>query len=431
MTSEQEARQRRAKRLLKEHGSVRAAARAAGIPASTFQHWLDPDRVNGYHKAKPEQADETETKPKKARILSESELLFHAHWTPEDCLKCLRDMAEADPETVITRNHFRNTSGISESTWNRYFGTFEEYKRQARIILSRHAHRLEKAIAKHASVDVLREMNVTKRDLEGKYLRPVGRRFQTLIHLTDLHDKECDPFVLQIALDTIERVKPDQLIIGGDLFDLPEFGKYGVDPREWDVVGRIKAAHAILAAIRARAPDTELTLVEGNHEARLLRHLAENDQPLRVVLSDLHGFTVPKLLGLDTYEVNYIARLDLNTFTERDIKEELNRNYYIAWDAYLVHHFPHGKNMGYPGANGHHHRYHADQAYSPQFGPYQWLQLGAMHRRHASYTAGEGWGLGFNICHVDTHTKRSVNEYITVSDHAMVGGRFYERPVVS
>jgi hypothetical protein len=43
----------------------------------------------------------------------------------------------------------------------------------------------------------------------------------------------------------------------GDIFDLPEFGKYGVDPREWDVVGRIKFAHEnILAPDLAQAVDS-------------------------------------------------------------------------------------------------------------------------------------------------------------------------------
>ena len=347
--------------------------------------------------------------------------------TRDEIVEEILRVINQDTTQVVTRNHFRNESRYAESAWIAHFGTWDEAKRQAGVTLSRQAHRLGLHIAKHASVDNMRAMNAQKREYEGRYLRPSSRRWQSLIHATDLHDKECDPFALRILLETIERIQPEKVILGGDLFDLPEFGKYGVDPREWDVVGRIRAAHAILAAIRERAPDTELTLVEGNHEARLLRHLAEETPAMRVILSDLHGFTVPKLLGLDQWEVNYIARLDLGTFTERDIKEELNRNYYIAWDAYLAHHFPHGQKMGYPGAHGHHHSYEARHFFSPQFGPFSWRQLPGMHKRHASYCAGEKWGVGFGVTHVDTHTKRSVNEDVHIADFAMVGGRFYER----
>lgn len=347
--------------------------------------------------------------------------------TREEIIAEILRVIEIDTTRVVNRNHFRNESRYAESAWISHFGTWEEAKRQAGVTLSRHAHRLGLNIAKHASVDKMRAMNDARQGYEGKYLRPASRRFQTLIHATDLHDKECDPFVLRILLETIERVKPEKVILGGDLFDLPEFGRYGVDPREWDVVGRIKAAHAILAAIRERAPETELTLVEGNHEYRLLRHLAEESPAMRVVLSDLHGYTVPKLLGLDQFEVNYIARCDLGTFTQRDIAEELNRNFHIAWDAYLTHHFPAGEKMGYHGGHGHHHRHWVHQHYSPDRGPYKWTQLGACHVRRASYCAGEAWGLGFQVAHVDTHTKSVADEYIHIQDHAMVGGRFYLR----
>lgn len=414
MTPEQEDRQRRAKALLKKHGSIRKAAAAADVPASTFQRHLAPDMGKG--------------KPAKIRVLSESELLFHKGWTADDCIKCLRDMAEADPEKVITRNYFRNTSGISESTWNRYFGTFEEFKRQARIILSRHAHRLEKSIAKHASVDLMREMDVTKRQWEGAYLRPMSGRWQTALIASDIHDKACDPFFRRVFMDTAKRVQPQKVILNGDIFDLPEFSKHTQDPRTFDVVSRIQWVHTFLADLRVSCPDTEITFIEGNHEFRLLRHMSENDQPLMVVLADLHGFTVPKLLGLDRFEVNYIARADMTAWTESDIKKQLRKNYTVIWDSILFGHFPEMRNMGFPGANGHHHRHFVWSEFSPAYGPFEWHQMGAGHRREAVYTAGERWGTGLLLAHCDTVKRRTQFEYIDVShEHALVGGKFFQR----
>jgi hypothetical protein len=60
---------------------------------------------------------------------------------------------------------------------------------------------------------------------------------------------------------------------------------------------------------------------------------------------------------LTKYEVNFVARADLTAFNESDIKKELKKNYVILYDALLFHHFPEGFNMGYPGANGHHHKH--------------------------------------------------------------------------
>lgn len=359
--------------------------------------------------------------------LSEDQAKFHADWGPTECIEELRRLALANPDRIISRNFFRVESQISESTWNRYFGTFEEFKRQAGIKLTRAQHRLERNIAKHASVDTYRALNLDKTGWEGEYLKPHRTRFQTVLVCSDVHDRDCDPFWRHCFIDTARRVQPDTIIFNGDIFDLPEFGKYTVDPRTWDVLGRIKWVHAFLADLRAACPDATFYFIEGNHEFRLMRHLAEATPAMMTVLADLHGFTVPKLLGLDTYEVNYIARMDLAVFSERDIKAEMSKNYLILHDAVLAHHFPEGRDFGYPGWNGHHHKHIVWTAHSPQFGTYEWHQLGCGHRRWATYTAGEKWGLGFLLAHVDTHTHATQFEYVEIRDHAVIGGKWYTR----
>lgn len=340
----------------------------------------------------------------------------------------IRRLVEAEPDRFITRNHYRVHGAFAESAWSEHFGTWGEAKRAANITPSRHVQNHEKHIAKHASTERYRAMTEAKRGWEDAYLRPCVRRFATDIVITDVHDTECDPFVRRIFMDTVARVQPRRVVLGGDTFDLAEFGKYAVDPRTWDVVGRITYVHGFLDELRNVAPDAELVMLEGNHEARLLRHLAEASPAMRAVLADLHGFTVPKLLGLDKYEVNYIARADLATFTQSDLKAEVSRNYYVApGGQYLIHHFPQGEAMKLPGAHGHHHRHQVSQHFSPMHGEYEWHQLGAAHRRHASYTAGEQWGNGFLLLHIDNETNRVVHDYIAIRDHAVVGGRWYQR----
>lgn len=360
--------------------------------------------------------------------MSEDAARFHEEWTADQCVAELRKLALAQPDKVITRNFFRNESRISEATWNRYFGTFEEFKRQAGITLSRHAHRLERSIAKHAAADSYRAMNADKARWEGAFLRPDTRRYQTVLVGSDVHDIHCDPFWRHCFLDTARRVQPEKIVLDGDLFDLAEFGKYTVDPRDFGIILAIRWVQAFLRGLREAAPDAEITIVEGNHEFRLIRHLAEATPALRVVLSDLHGFTVPKLLGLEEFEINYIARMDLAAWTERDVKEELKKNYAIQYGAVLWHHFPEGRLMGFPGANGHHHKLRNEPAYSPTFGAFNWHQIGCGHARSASYTAGEKWQMGFMLAHVDTQTKHSVLDSIEIKqDFAIIGGQWYRR----
>lgn len=360
--------------------------------------------------------------------LSEDVGRFMEHWDAQDCLAELRRVAEKDTELVVTRNYFRNHSEISESTWNRFFGTFEEFKRQAGIMLSRQQHQLEREIAKHASVDHYRQLNVDRQDWNTKYIRDKEGRFKTMMVCSDLHDIEIDPFYLRVWLDTVARVQPDIIVFDGDIFDLPEFGKYGVDPREWDVVGRIKFTHEkILGPTRKAAPNAQIDFIEGNHEARMLRHMADQSPAMRAVLADLHGWTIPKLLGLDQFEINYIAKADLAAFTKRDFERELAQNYKVYYDTVLCHHFPHARNMGLPGVNGHHHKHQVWPQFSPIYGAYEWHQLGSGHKRSASYCEGERWHNGFVIVNVDTQTRATNFDYISVSEFAVAGGKWYHR----
>lgn len=360
--------------------------------------------------------------------LSEDRTKITEAWTKEQCIDCLRKIAEANPDQVISRNFFRVHSPIAESVWSAHFGTFHEFKRAANIILSRHAHLLEKSIAKHASKDRMREMMGQKTGWESAYLRPSTKQFQTVLVGSDMHDKLCDPFYRRLFVETANRVQPEKIVLNGDIFDLTEFGKYTQDPREYDPIGRMLWVHKLLEDLRETAPDAEIIFVEGNHEFRLLRHLTEATPAMVTVLGDFHGMTVPDLLGLSKYEVNYVARMDLAAFNESDIKQQLRKNYSILYDCVLFHHFPDGFNMGLPGANGHHHKHLVRIGFSPTYGPYEWHQLGAGHIRQATYCAGEKWSNGFLLTHVDTWNKKSQMEYIDCShDHCFIGGMFYAR----
>lgn len=362
----------------------------------------------------------------KDKILSEDESKI-THATKEDCLSELRRVAEAHPEQVISRNFYRNNSPFAESAWSKHFGTFEEYKRQAKIIIPRHARKMETDVARHAAADNYRKLTMEKRNY-GQNYRNAGGRFQTILVGSDVHDIECDPWWRELFVGTAKRIQPERIVLNGDIFDLPEFGKYNVDPREWDVVGRIKWVHRFLADIRKAAPNAQIDMIEGNHEYRLLRHLSEATPAMKAILADLHGWTVKDLLGLTKFEVNYVAPADLATFNKADSKAELKRNFLIINDFLVAHHFPEGAGFGLPGWNGHHHSHLVQSHFSPIIGPYEWHQLGSGHKREASYCNGEKWTNGFLIVHADTIAKRAQFEYIDcTSDHCVIGGKWHAR----
>lgn len=398
--------------------SKRAVARQMNLPKSTVIDWL-----RGEGRSELSTLLRLDSSP-----LSETIIPKLHEGTAEEVLHDVRALAEANPERVLTRNYYRIHGSYSESVWNRYFGTFLELRRQAGILLTRQQHQLERQIAKHASVDHYRDMNADRNSYGHKYDRPTSKRFKQVVVASDFHDKNVDKFMLEVFLDTLKRVQPDVVCLGGDVLDLPEFSKYFCDPRDFDVVGRIKFAHEhILKPIREACPDAQIDFIEGNHEFRLLKHLADATPALRAVLSDLHGMTISSLLGLDKFQINYIAKGDLAAYTLSDVHKQVAKNYKVYWDCFAVSHESDGKKLGVPGINGHHHKTVIEPQYSHQFGAYNWIQIGCGHKLDAEYCHPK-WQHGFCIVTCDTETKQTVFDTITFSENfAVVGGKFYER----
>ena len=350
------------------------------------------------------------------------------NYTREYCVNDLRNTAEDFPQRRITRDFYRRNANVPERVWIHFFGTFQEFIRQAGLNYTRYENRIRNNIARNAANDPIRDISEERKNYGGLYLRENNRRFKTAVIASDLHDIECDPFFLRVFVDTVQRIQPEVIVLGGDVFDFPEFGRYEVDPREWDVVGRIRAGHQICSSLRYAAPESQIDLIEGNHEARMLKHLSNVSPSMRAVLSDLHEMDTRKLLKLDDYEVNYVAQADLQTFTDSQLKREISKNYRIYCNSFLGHHFPEARSLGLPGVNGHHHKHVVWSEYNVNIGSYEWHQLGAGHVRQAPYCDGAKWQNGFIIANVDTHNRYTNFDYVDVgATFAVSGGQFYYR----
>lgn len=329
---------------------------------------------------------------------------------------------------MITRARYRELGGFSERTWKREFGTFQEFRRQADLEPRKQLQQLASNVRKHSEVDHLKKLSKERLNWGEKYVRQNSARYQTLLGFADAHGTLVDPFWLRVLIDTTKRVQPDIIVAAGDCHDNPEFSKFFVDPREFDIVGNMKFTNKhLFAPLREACPDAQIDDIEGNHERRLLKHITNNSPPTRVFLSDWLGLSVSEMLKLDELQINYVAKSDLCSFTKREEDELLRKNYKVYFDCFLVSHYPDARNKGLPGFNGHHHKHHVWMEYSHHHGPYEWHQVGCGHRRDSVYTDADYWQNGFLLAHIDTKEKMVNIEYIPITNMACVGGKYYYR----
>src|ERR1035437_9008401 len=240
-------------------------------------------------------------------LLSETKR-YDPNATTEDLIADLRRVQEENPDAFITRRKYRTLGKYSDSSWDTKLGTFSEFRKQARLELSRGQQTLEKHIAKHASRDVYKGFMETEvLPWNGKYERDFTGRWQTIIVASDFHDKDTDPFALEVFLETCKRAQPSIVCLAGDVFEAYEFSRFDKDPRGWDAAGRLAwVRDNLFAPLRRTCPDAQIDLLAGNHEFMLLRHMAERTPEMKAILSDFMNLTFADLLGLKAFEINLV-----------------------------------------------------------------------------------------------------------------------------
>lgn len=366
------------------------------------------------------------------KLLSEKSEKLNINATAEDCIMDLRLLQEENPDKEISRNFYRIMGSYSDSTYSKFFGTFTEFKRQAELRLTRHQHKLEIDIAKHASFDhYVKFFETEVMPYHNKYEKKFKPgHIKTLMICSDLHDLEIDKFTWLVFVDQARRVQPDIIIFNGDIFDLYEFSKYGQDPREIKIKERFDfVRNFIFKQIREVCPNAQIDFIMGNHEFRLLRHIADRSPNLRVLLSDVMDIGFAEIFGLDEFQINWISKIDFKAYTKADINKELKKNFKIYFDCYVVSHEPDQGLKGLSGTNGHHHTVAMQSNFDLMRGPVTWVQTPGMHQIHAEYIGGAvKWNLGFLFAYINTDLKQVVQYPVsTHEDWAFINGVYYKR----
>ena len=364
-------------------------------------------------------------------LLSERTKKFNLSATPEDCIKDLRKVQETFPLKSITRNFYRANGKYSDSTWNRYFGSFEEFQRQAGLKLTRHQHKLERDIALHASRDHYRtffESEIlpycNKYPVRDQKTHPL----RLMAIMSDMHDLECDRFGLAVFLNTIKQMQPDIIVMNGDIYDLYEFSRWEKDPRSCDIVKRFKFVRWVIGQIRAACPNSQIDLIMGNHEFRLLKHMADKTPYMKILLGDVMNLTLEDIFGIREFGINMIAKWDLAAHKAQEIRDQIKKNFEIYYDCFACTHEP-DPGMGISGTNGHLHKLVHNTDTNLHHNNISWVQTPALHRMDAVYIRGRNKAdMGFLMAHINIETGEVVqNPHILQESWGVVNGVFYRR----
>lgn len=365
-------------------------------------------------------------------ILSEKSKLFNPNATADNCIDDLRKLQQEYPLKAITRNFYRHHGKYSDATWSQHFGTFHEFRRQAGLELSRDQHSLERKVAKHASLDVYRSFYKEEvLPYHQKFANQENNngRWKTLLIGSDFHDLELDPYMMSVFLDTAKRTQPDVIILNGDIFDNPEFSKYDQDPRDFKILERFNYVKKhIFGSLRRACPNSQIDLISGNHEIRVLKLLAAKTPAMKVLLSDVMGLSLSDVFGLDEFEINLVAKLDLAAFSNPDITAEVSENYKVYYNCFVASHFKSFK-YGLSGTSGHTHHPQQETFANIPMGKLMWTTTGCMATTRMGYSEGlDDAQQSFLLAHIDTKSQSVAQEhFVAAKEHLVVHGKRYTR----
>jgi predicted phosphodiesterase len=130
-----------------------------------------------------------------------------------------------------------------------------------------------------------------------------------------------DPRALQVARMILADLKPDTIILQGDLLDFSELSKYEADSKHFGdtLQVSINGLHRYLASLRADNPNARMVGLAGNHEARLaksvLRHNAQLANIKRANMpEEWHVNSVPFLLRMDELGIEWYGGYPANEY---------------------------------------------------------------------------------------------------------------------
>lgn len=238
--------------------------------------------------------------------------------------------------------------------------------------------------------------------------------YQKVLFVPDIHAPYQDKKCLESLITFIKYFNPEIIFIMGDCVDFYAVSKFVKDPlRALRLQKEIDEAHDILKQIRDAAKNAKITLIRGNHEARMQKYLWTTAKEL----SGLRSMEVSELLGLSELDIKYAntGRVD---FKEIIVKHGSIVRKFSAYTAKGE-----MENHGVSGVSVHTHRAGVNYLTNDS-GYHVWFELGCICKLQADYLEGQtpNWQQGWGVGYFKNHSRRFQIEFIPY----VCGKAFYQ-----
>jgi len=342
------------------------------------------------------------------------------------------------PSGSCTRACYRKYGFYPASAVENEFGTFGAAQKLAGLKDSRTVANDKSRAARKAEDGEMRHAVISEfMPHKAKPVRvPKGVERIRVVTGSDFHGPECDPFALDVFMDTIKRQQPDMVVLNGDVLDFYELSRYSHNPNQMpDLQGEVDwVVKNIFAPARKAAPKARIIMVIGNHEERLTKYLCDVAQPL----AGLRCLSFGELLQLEKFDIELV-------FGDANIRSGSRTEFAEKGYLKVAHHiFTHGDSIGkhhtsdelrawggFSGTSGHTHRAQISTAPTLTFPYANWMSTPMMatkglHGQHFVMLP-ERWDVGFGIVDIFPQEKLSQQTLVLVGDHAVVDGIVYKR----
>jgi predicted phosphodiesterase len=249
-------------------------------------------------------------------------------------------------------------------------------------------------------------------------MKPTKREKYLII--SDLHIPDQDIKTVKLILKFIESYQPQFIDILGDLVNFTKISKFDQDPYyENTLSDEIWATkytlEDIVKAGRKANKDVEISLYEGNHEARLQKYLGRNAQQLAGLTSgDEYLISVPHILDLKKQGIKWIPshkvvqRHGVSFFHGQTVRVKSGFSAHANIDKF-----------GTSGFTGHSHRLaHVTRTQSgnTKF----WIETGCLCNLTPNpvYVSHPDWTQGFAVAEYDHETHQFYSQIIPIVNHS-------------